>query len=235
MSQGADVIVVGAGAAGCSAAWECLQAGLGVLLVSDSLDTVFLADAENITDAGSGSAFARLVAEEAGESARRLHRQAKWLLEREPRLHLLQASVSGLLLEGSRVVGVRTWEGPELAAPLTALCVGSFLGAELESGELREQAGRPGRMSYPDLADDLAAHGVKLMAQRHAFSGSSGSGTVTAFVIDAAELEDGVWLKRLPGTAAAGWCTDPALDFSAATRAGEKLGRALAAQAEAVS
>lgn len=231
----ADVIIAGAGAAGCAAAWTCVRAGLQVLLVSDSLDTVFLADGETVPGVWEGTVFGRAVAADAGEKARDLHRGAKWLLEREQRLHLLQANVSGLLVEDGRAAGVRTWEGPEFRAPLTALCVGSFLAAELEAGALREQAGRPGRMSYPDLAENLRAHGVELEPHVHAFSSAAGSGTVTALAMAEAELDDGVWLKRLPGVAAAGWCTRPDVDFSGAVRAGEELGLKLVAQAAAVS
>jgi len=233
--QAADVLIVGAGAAGCAAAWKCLRSGLSVLLISDSLDTVFLADAETVPGIAGSSAFGSVAAEEAGEDARELHRQAKWLLEREPDLHLLQASVSTLLTEGGETAGVGTWEGPEFRARFTALCVGSFLAAELTAGELRERAGRPGRMSYPDLADDLRSHRVELRPSTYAFGSGPGSGSVTALVIAGNGLRDGVWLKQLPRTAAAGWCTQPELDFSGAARAGEELGRKVAAQAEAVS
>lgn len=57
------------------------------------------------------------------------HARAKYLLEGLRPLHLFQATATGLLLEGNRVVGVRTWEGPRPGGE------GGARGGELPRGE----------------------------------------------------------------------------------------------------
>lgn len=121
----------------------CARAGLSVLLVTTSLDTVY-----NLVGAGAaltppdGTLLAELCGTDPVEvTTFELHRRAKTVLERDPNLYLLQSSVSGLetALEtgAGRVVGVTTWEGVTRRAPLVALCVGSFLHARLTVSTLR--------------------------------------------------------------------------------------------------
>ncbi len=231
-----DVIIVGAGPAGCSAAWICSGAGLDTLLVSASLDTVFYAD-PGVQLSGSESSFTGAVLEGFSQvpQARQLHGRAKWLLEQRDNLHVLQASVSEILGEGGAVTGVGTWEGPRFSAPLVAVCAGSFLAAKLSQGSLTEMAGRPSQMSYPELAESLEGLGVELREVTRQFDGSAGPGSVTARVIDDGQLEDGVWLRQTAGLAAAGWCVDPELDFAGAAAAGQALGEALVNQTRSVS
>src|SRR5690554_173794 len=100
-----EVILIGAGAAGSSAAWVCARSGLDTLLLTDSLDTVFQGEADSGTAAQQESQVDVLAAvgSAAGpRPARERHRQVCWLLEQQPGLHLLQASASQILVEDGR-------------------------------------------------------------------------------------------------------------------------------------
>lgn len=232
-----DVIIIGAGPSGSSAAWVCSAAGLDTLLVTSSLDTVFHSFGSELRLSGDESAFAAAVLKDAGKQGRprELQGRAKWLLEQQPGLHLLQASVSEILTEGSAVSGVETWEGPAFQAPLVAVCAGSFLAARLQQGSLVESAGKPSQMSYPELAESIASLGVELETASREFDGPAGRGSVSSKVITAGQLENGVWVERISGLAAAGYCVEPEQDFADALRAGQRLGEELTAQAPAVS
>lgn len=231
-----DVIIVGAGPAGCSAAWVCSGAGLDTLLVSASLDTVFHAEPDVLLQGDESSFAAAVVAElPAAARPRDLHSRAKWLLEQRDNLHVLQASVSEVSTDGGAVSGVGTWEGPHFSAPLVAICAGSFLAATLTQGSLTEMAGKPSQMSYPELAHSLESLGAGLAEVTHPFENPAGPGQVTSKVLTAGQLEDGIWFRHTRGLAAAGYCADPSLRFGAAAAAGQSLGEALVAQARSVS
>ncbi len=161
-----DVALVGAGGCGCEAALRLARGGYEVLLVTTSLDTVFAPTGERAPLTGPEDSLLHEIAAELDVAADgtvgawELHGAAKYRLEAEPRLHLLQSSVDALIREGGRVVGIDTWEGVPRRARAVALCVGPFLRARLRLGGHEERAGRPGEMAYDDLADDLAAAGV---------------------------------------------------------------------------
>jgi tRNA U34 5-carboxymethylaminomethyl modifying enzyme MnmG/GidA len=98
-----DVLIVGAGVAGCEAAWRCQAAGLDTLLITTSLDTVYnlLGDAVKL-EPPAGSLMQRVFADvqQNGYASNwAFHRRAKTLIEQETDIHLLQSSVMALLYE----------------------------------------------------------------------------------------------------------------------------------------
>ena len=135
-----DLIVVGAGISGAEAAALSARAGLDVLLVTTSLDTVYNLLGDGVTLAPpAGTLMAEVhgaVADADGFVGNwAFHRGAKGALEHTPNLHLLQSSVSSLLVEGGAIRGVSTWEGVDRVSSRVALCVGSFLEARLRVGQ----------------------------------------------------------------------------------------------------
>lgn len=230
-----DLLVIGAGIAGSEAALAAARAGRDVLLVTTSLDTVYnlVGDGARL-EPPAGTLMAELHADLADADGRvgtwALHRAAKGALERQPGLHLLQSSVSGLLVEDGAAVGTRTWEGVDRRAGAVALCVGSFLRARLTVGALTETAGRLSEMAYDDLADDLAARGFALEPRRLEADAADGSlpYRVDCRVLAATEL-DGARATRLAGLWAAGVCAGGGASYEAAAREGLELGRRLAA------
>ena len=227
-----DLIVVGAGLAGSEAALRVARAGFSVLLVTTSLDTVY-----NLTGAAAELTppEGTLLAELCGSETQRLetfdlHRRAKGTLEREPNLHLLQSSVTGLNVQSGRVTGVSTWEGVDRAAPRVALCVGSFLRARLTLGTLLETAGRLSEMAYDDLYDNLVT--LEFTFDEVTLNAPESRGA-PAYSVTCKRFASAEWnaetftLGRLGGLYAAGVCVAGYLPYEAAVLRGQRLGDVL--------
>ncbi len=228
-----DLIVVGGGIAGCEAAYAAVKAGLNSLLVTTSLDTLYVM-AHDVRDlqppqdslmeactGATGEAPVRV-------NAVQLRRQAKRLLEAEHGLHLLQSTASELLVDGSRVTGVATWEGVDRVGTGVALCLGSFLGARLTVGSSVEHAGRLSEMAYDDLEKDLLARGFEFEAETLRLEGLGGA---LPYEVDFQVFCADEWspanyrLGRLAGLYAGGACVGR-FGYEAAASDGMALGRA---------
>lgn len=223
--------LVGAGIAGSEAAIAAARAGLDVLLVTTSLDTVYmLAHSHHRLLAPAGSLMARLLEQAGDNEAERwsLHRRAKYALEAQTGIHLLQSNVTGLIVQGERVEGVLTWEGVERSARAVALCVGSFLQARLVQGQLREAAGRLGEMAYDELHDDLRARGVVFEPLTLELSGQDEGPPyeVSCRTIASTHL-DGFRIARIERLYAAGVCAAGAQSYEESAQQGLALARAL--------
>ena len=237
-----DVMIVGAGISGSEAAMHCARAGLDTLLITTSLDTVYNLLGDGVTlNPPQGSLMAKLVNELAPEHTHNtksyvsnwhMHRAAKQTLELTPGIHLLQSSVSSLLVEDERVLGVRTWEGVDRLAKTTALCVGSFLHARLRIGELTETAGRLSEMAYDDLHNNLVSLGFTFepLTLQARFEDDSLPYDVSCQVFAASEKDATTHrLTRLESLFAAGVVASGYVTFEAAALEGMSLGQALVA------
>ncbi len=231
---GYDVVVVGAGACGCEAAARLGRLGYDVLLVTTSLDTVFAAAAERVVaTAPDDTLMAEIlselrVASDGTIGAWELHTAAKYLLEAEPNVHLLQSNVDALDVRDGTVQGIETWEGVPRAARAVALCVGSFLRARLRVGDAEESAGRPGEMAYDALADQLAQLRLPLTTV-HASGNDAGH---PSWSIRFERLADGALkgtrVHQVARLYAAGICTAGPMSYEAAAQDGARLARDVA-------
>jgi tRNA uridine 5-carboxymethylaminomethyl modification enzyme len=187
-----DIIVIGAGHAGCEAALAAARMGCGTLLLT--LDIENLAQM-SCNPAIGGLAKSHLVKEidalggEMGRIAdltalqmRMLNRSrgpAVWSLrsqndrqlyrihmrhavESQPNLELRQALVERLLIEQNRVVGVETQTGYRFRAGAVVLATGTFLGATIHIGLRSYPGGRNGECSSLKLAADLRQTGLDI-------------------------------------------------------------------------
>jgi len=187
-----DVIVIGAGHAGCEAAAAAARVGARTLLLTQSLDTV---GAMSCNPAIGGIGKSHLVreidaldglmaraADRAGiqfrvlnaskgpavratraQADRALYRQAmRELLEAQDGLHLFQQSVVDLIVEAGRVVGVVTAIGLEFRAAAVVLTTGTFLGGRMHIGMTQQAGGRAGDAPSNALAERLRAQPLRV-------------------------------------------------------------------------
>ena len=168
-----DVIVVGAGHAGCEAAAAAARAGAKVALVTmDAADAGTLSCNPAIGGIGKGHLVCEVVAlggvmgavaDQATLQSRVLNRSKgpavhgpraqvdrqryraamAGALARQPRLDIVIAQASGLRLAGGRVIGIATTRG-DLNAAAVVLTTGTFLGGVMHTGDQREAGGRVG-------------------------------------------------------------------------------------------
>ena len=187
-----DVLVVGAGHAGCEAAHIAARLGARTALLAINLDTVAkmscnpaiggLAKGQLVRELDALGGLMGRVTDLTGIQFRMLNRgrgpavhspraQAdrwlysqtmKLLLEETPNLWLRQANACGLLAEGGRCVGVRDALGGHHRARCVVLATGTFLNGTAYLGEREVPAGRAGEPPALGLSDDLRTLGFEV-------------------------------------------------------------------------
>ncbi|MDD5711160.1 MAG: tRNA uridine-5-carboxymethylaminomethyl(34) synthesis enzyme MnmG [Smithellaceae bacterium] len=192
MLQNYDIIVVGAGHAGCEAALAAARMGCETLLFNINLDAIALMPCN---PAIGGLAKGQLVKEIdalGGEMAKvadstanhfrilnaskgpavqssrvqcdkQLYRLAmKTVLEKQPYLHLRQGLVERLIIADRKVVGVEDQTGSSFAAPAVIITTGTFLNGLIHVGKVHYSAGRAGEMASLGLAANLRGLGFEI-------------------------------------------------------------------------
>ncbi|MFM7217488.1 MAG: tRNA uridine-5-carboxymethylaminomethyl(34) synthesis enzyme MnmG [Bacteroidota bacterium] len=186
-----DVIVVGAGHAGCEAAAAAANMGSRVLLVTMNMQTIAqmscnpamggIAKGQIVREIDAMGGYSGIVSDRSMIQFRMLNRSkgpamwsprsqndrmlfaAEWrqLLEETPNVDFWQDMVNSLIISNNRVVGVRTGMGTEFRCKAVVLTNGTFLNGVIHIGEKQFGGGRAGERSATGITEQLVSLGFQ--------------------------------------------------------------------------
>ena len=185
-----DIVVVGAGHAGCEAAVASAKLGSKTLLITMNLALVAqlscnpamggIAKGQIIREIDALGGMSGIVADNTMIQFRMLNRSkgsAMWsprsqndkyafsqfwkkILENQENLDLRQDCVVDLLIKNNDLLGVKTQQGIEILSKKVILTNGTFLNGKIHIGEISFDGGRMGEMNAPFLSDKIKNYGI---------------------------------------------------------------------------
>lgn len=186
-----DVVVVGGGHAGCEAAAAAANMGSSTLLITMNLQTIGqmscnpamggIAKGQIVREIDALGGLSGIVTDRSAIQFKMLNKSkgpAMWsprtqndrmrfseewrlMLEQIPGLDFYQEMVSGLLMRGGRVVGVKTALGIEIRAKAVVLTNGTFLNGLIHIGMKQMGGGRAGEKAATGITEQLTALGFE--------------------------------------------------------------------------
>ena len=187
-----DVVVVGAGHAGCEAALACARLGMKTIMFTVSVDSIALMPCNPNIGGSSKGHLVREVDALGGEMGKNIDKtfiQSKMLnvskgpavhslraqadksdysrsmrrvLERTENLMIKQMEVAELIVENQVLTGVRTLSGAVYHCKAAILCTGTYLKARCIYGDVSMHTGPNGLQAANYLTDSLVKNGVKM-------------------------------------------------------------------------
>ena len=187
-----DIVVVGAGHAGCEAALACARLGLETIMFTVSVDSIALMPCNpNIGGSSKGHLVRELDAlggemgknidktfiqskmlnESKGPAVHSLRAQAdkqnytremRKTLENTDHLTIRQAEVTEIMVEDDRLTGVKTFSGAVYHCKAAVLATGTYLKARCIYGDVSTYTGPNGLQAANHLTDSLKANGIEM-------------------------------------------------------------------------
>ena len=192
LEQFFDIIVVGAGHAGCEASLACARLGLNTVMFTVSVDSIALMPCNpNVGGSSKGHLVRELDAlgGEMGKNIDKTFIQSKMLnqskgpavhslraqadkqaystemrktLENTENLTIRQGEVTELLVEDGHITGVKTFSGATYHAKAVVLCTGTYLKARCIYGDVSNHTGPNGLQAANYLTDSLKKLGIEM-------------------------------------------------------------------------
>ena len=186
-----DVIVVGAGHAGCEAAHAAATMGSSVLLITMNMNTIAqmscnpamggIAKGQIVREIDALGGMSGIISDKSMIQFRMLNLSkgpAMWsprtqndrmrfaeewrlALEHNPKVDFWQEMVTGLLVENNQIKGVKTSLGLEIKAKTVVLTNGTFLNGLIHIGEKNFGGGRTGERSATGITEQLVQLGFE--------------------------------------------------------------------------
>lgn len=186
-----DVIVVGAGHAGCEAAAAAANMGSSVLLITMNMQTIAqmscnpamggIAKGQIVREIDALGGYSGIISDKTMIQFKMLNKSkgpAMWsprcqsdrmrfaeewrlTLESIPNLDFWQDMVSGILVENGRAFGVKTSMGIEIGAKAVILTNGTFLNGIIHIGEKQFGGGRTGERAAHGITEQLVQLGFE--------------------------------------------------------------------------
>ena len=186
-----DVIVVGAGHAGCEAAAAAANMGCSTLLVTMNLQNIAqmscnpamggIAKGQIVREIDAMGGYSGIVSDKTAIQFKMLNKSkgpAMWsprvqsdrmrfsdewrsMLENTPNLDFYQEMVAGLLSENGKITGVKTSLGVSIKAKSVVLTNGTFLNGLIHIGEKQFGGGRAGESASFGITEDLVQLGFE--------------------------------------------------------------------------
>jgi len=180
-----DVVVVGGGHAGSEAAAAAANMGMKTLLITMSLQNIAqmscnpamggIAKGQIVREIDAMGGYSGIVTDKTAIQFRMLNMSkgpAMWspraqsdrmrfaetwrlMLEQTPNLDFYQDMVSGLIIQGDKIIGVKTQLGLEVFSKTVILTNGTFLNGLIHIGEKQFGGGRAGEKSAFGITEDL--------------------------------------------------------------------------------
>ena len=190
--QNYDVVVVGAGHAGCEAALACARLGLETIIFTVSVESIALMPCNPNIGGSSKGHLVREIDALGGEMGKNIDKtfiQSKMLnsskgpavhslraqadkseysremrktLENTEHLTIKQAEITELLTENGRVKGVKTFSQATYYCKAVVLCTGTYLRARCIYGDVSNYTGPNGLQAANHLTDSLKANGIEM-------------------------------------------------------------------------
>lgn len=187
-----DIVVVGAGHAGCEAALASARLGLKTAMLTLNLDSIaFMACNPSVGGTGKGHIVReidalggemgvnadktaiqmRMLNEGKGEAVQSLrcqcdknayHREMKRTLENTENLRIIQGEAAKIIVRKNKVCGIVTTYGGKLLAKAVIIATGVYLNAETVTGGVRQKSGPNGFAPATRLTKELVRLGYSV-------------------------------------------------------------------------
>ena len=187
-----DIVIIGAGHAGCEAALACARLGLNTIIFTVSIESIALmACNPNIGGTSKGHLVrevdalggemgknidktfiqSKMLNKSKGPAVHSLRAQAdkdeysrtmRRVLESTPNLTIKQAEVTDIIVKDGEINGVKTYSGATYEAKAVVLCTGTYLKARCIYGEVSNETGPNGLQAANYLTQSLKDNGIEM-------------------------------------------------------------------------